>query len=113
MSKPVPPPVGPGVWMKEKAVERAAGVDVLSGVIQVSVRARKSSDCCVAKPEMKSALRVADWQFHRPPVTRCSPPPKTPTKDESSLTLKLTLQAISSPFKLYKLLAVTQCPADW
>ena len=72
MSKPVPPPlpVGLSVWVKEKAEERAAGVAVLSGVIQVSVRARKSSDCCVTKPEMKSALRVADWQFHRPPVTR-------------------------------------------
>ena len=73
MSKPVPPPlpVGLGVWVKEKAEERAAGVDVLSGVIQVSVRARKSSDCCDAKPEMRSVLRVADWQFYRPPVTRC------------------------------------------
>ena len=47
------------VWVKEKAEERA-GVDVLSGVIQVSVRARRSSDCWVAKPEMKSVLRVAD-----------------------------------------------------
>lgn len=73
MSRPVPPPlpVGLGVWLKEKAEERAAGVDVFSGVIQVSVRARKSSDCWIAKPEMKSALRVADWQFQRPPVTRC------------------------------------------
>ena len=44
---PVPPPlpVGLGVWVKEYAVERAAGVDVLDGVIQVSVRARKSRDC--------------------------------------------------------------------
>ena len=41
------------------------------GVIQVSVRARKSRDCRVAKPEMNSVLRVADWQFHRPPATRC------------------------------------------
>jgi hypothetical protein len=73
MSRPVPPPrpVGLGVWLKEKAEERAAGVDVLSGVIQVSVRARKSRDCSIAKPEMKSDLRLADWQFQRPPVTRC------------------------------------------
>jgi len=62
MSKPVAPPrpEGLGVWLKEKAEERAAGVDVLSAVIQVSVRARKSSDCSKAKPEMKSALRLAD-----------------------------------------------------
>ena len=31
--------VGLGVWVKEYAVKRAAGVDVLDGVIQVSVRA--------------------------------------------------------------------------
>ena len=64
MSKPAPPPlpVGLGVWIKEKAEERAAGVDVLSGVIQVSLRARKSSNCWVARPEMKFVLRVADWQ---------------------------------------------------
>ena len=45
--RPVPPPLpeGLGVWEKEYAVERAAGVDVLDGVIQVSVRARKSRDC--------------------------------------------------------------------
>ena len=43
--RPLPLPVGLGVWEKEYAVERAAGVDVLDGVIQVSVRTRKSRDC--------------------------------------------------------------------
>ena len=62
MSKPVPPPlpVVLGVWVKEKAEDSAAGVDVLAGLIQVSVRARKSRDCWVAQPEIKSVLRVAD-----------------------------------------------------
>ncbi|XP_060948509.1 interferon-induced protein with tetratricopeptide repeats 1-like [Limanda limanda] len=81
--------VGLGVWVKEKAEERAAGVEVLSGVIQVSVRARKSSDCCVAKPEMKSALRVADWQFHRPPATRAA---------KSEMTMKGQLRALQCHF---------------
>jgi len=47
-SKPVAPPdQRVCVWLKEKAEERAAGVDVLSAVIQVSGRARKSSDCSI------------------------------------------------------------------
>lgn len=46
INKPVPPPRpdGRGVWENEKEEERAAGVAVLSGVIQVSVRARKWRD---------------------------------------------------------------------
>ena len=52
-------------------VERAAGVAVLSGVIQVSVRARNCSDLREAWAEMNSGMSflVAAWQFHRPPST--------------------------------------------
>uniref|UniRef100_A0A0E9W6X6 Uncharacterized protein n=1 Tax=Anguilla anguilla TaxID=7936 RepID=A0A0E9W6X6_ANGAN len=44
--RPVPPPRpdGRGVWENEKKEERAAGVAVFSGVIHVSVRARKSRE---------------------------------------------------------------------
>lgn len=44
--RPVPPPrpEGRGVCEKEKEDESAAGVAVLSGVIQVSVRARNWRD---------------------------------------------------------------------
>ncbi len=40
MSRPVPPPlpVKRGVWEKEKLLESAAGVELSSGLIQVSFR---------------------------------------------------------------------------
>ena len=43
MSRPVPPPrlTALGVWEKEYTSDRAVGVAVFSGVIHVSVRARK------------------------------------------------------------------------
>jgi len=43
MSRPVPPPlpVKQGEWENEKLLERAAGVAVSSGLIQVSVRAMR------------------------------------------------------------------------
>ena len=50
ISKPVPPPrpdvreVWENVWLTESA----AGVALFSGLIQVSVRARMSSDRCLA-----------------------------------------------------------------
>ena len=67
ISKPAPPPWldGRGVWKKEED-ERLVGVVVLLGVIQVSVR--NCRDRWEAYVGMKSAFRVADWQFHRPPV---------------------------------------------
>lgn len=70
-SKPVPPPlpVCLGECEKEKAEDRAAGVVEFSGVIQVSVKARKCRLWCDAKAEMKSAFWTADWQFQSPPTT--------------------------------------------
>ena len=73
VSSPVPPPipVERGVWVNLWETARAAGVAVLSGVIQVSVRARKLRDLREAWAEINSAISflVAAWQFQRPPST--------------------------------------------
>ena len=70
---PVPPPVrsvGRGVCVNVCAAERAAGVAVLLGVIQVSVSARKLREFKVAWPTMNSGILffAAEWQFQRPPL---------------------------------------------
>ena len=70
MRRPVPPrPLFLGDCENEQAVERAAGVAVFSGVIQVLVRARKWIVCREALAEMVSAFLTSDWQFHSPPST--------------------------------------------
>ena len=58
VKRPVPPPapVERGVWVKECETERAAGVAVFSGVIQVSVRARNCRHLRVAWLEMNSGM---------------------------------------------------------
>ena len=50
ISRPVPPPCLPtlGLWVNENPADRAAGVAVFSGLIQVSVRARKLRESAVA-----------------------------------------------------------------
>ncbi len=63
---PPPLPIVRGVWEKVKLVERAAGVAVSSGLIQVSVRAMRLRPEWVAIEGIKSALFTADWQFQRP-----------------------------------------------
>ncbi len=63
---PPPLPIVRGVWEKVKLVERAAGVAVSSGFIQVSVRAMRLRPEWVAIEGIKSALFTADWQFQRP-----------------------------------------------
>ena len=70
----MPPPVRPegrGVWVNLCAAERAAGVAVFSGGIQVSVNARKSRDFSMARAEILSGWPsfTAEWQFQRPPLT--------------------------------------------
>ncbi len=64
---PPPLPIVRGVWEKVKLVERAAGVAVSSGLIQVSVRAmRLRPGMGIAIEGIKSALFTADWQFQSP-----------------------------------------------
>ncbi len=62
MSRSVPPPlaVKRGVWEKEKLLERAAGVALSSGLIQVSVRAMRLRPRMTSMEVMKSALLSAD-----------------------------------------------------
>ncbi|KAK1795647.1 hypothetical protein P4O66_001139 [Electrophorus voltai] len=71
ISKAVPPPLPRrlGECVNEKAEDRAAGVAEFSGVIHVSVRARKCRKWRDANAEMKSAFWTADWQFQSPPAT--------------------------------------------
>ncbi len=63
---PPPLPIVRGVWEKVKLVERAAGVAVSSGLIQVSVRAMRLRPGMGSNRRIKSALFTADWQFQRP-----------------------------------------------
>ena len=74
MRIPVTPPRPDGLWVceNEKVVERAVGVAAFSGVIQVSVRARKWRVMSDVQAEMESAFLTADWQFQSPPITSWS-----------------------------------------
>ena len=67
MRSPVPPPrpEGQGVWEKEYVGERAAGVAVFSGMIQVSVRAKKWR---VLEGGVSQNGQFS-WQFQSPPLT--------------------------------------------
>ena len=58
--------------MKEYPSESAAGVAVLFGVIQVSVRARKVRERDEAYAGINADLLTDDWQFHKPPLIVCS-----------------------------------------
>ena len=71
MRIPVAPPRPDGLWVceNEEVVERAAGVAEFSGVIQVSVRARKWRVMSDVQAEMDAAFLTADWKFQSPPIT--------------------------------------------
>ncbi|KAK1800660.1 hypothetical protein P4O66_005872 [Electrophorus voltai] len=56
-------------WVNKKAEDRAVRVAEFSGVIHVSVRARKCWKWRDANAEMKSAFWTTDWQFQSPPAT--------------------------------------------
>lgn len=52
--------------VREREIERAAGVAESSGRIQVSVKPKMLSVEFKEKAEMKSGLLTADWQFQKP-----------------------------------------------
>ena len=60
------------VCNKNLGVEGPAGVAVSSGVILVSVRARKWRVMRDVLAEMESAFITSDWQFQSPPITSMS-----------------------------------------